>query len=160
MKSKKLIIFCLFQIICVAALAQDNLSIKSVFDEYGKQKGSVYVQLSTDILSQGNSKISLYKSLTLPENAQVEKSVALAIFTDIKKGTKIEEINKNGKLESGTYAIKLNNTTYEYILYKNKSKKITLVYMKGNFHPKELNTELNKLKDLFIYVNNKRIKIN
>ena len=77
------------------------------------------------------------------------------------KGNKITEVVKNGKVETGTYMLKTakDNETYEYILYKNKSKKVSVVYLKGNFSPDQLEKELNKLKDLFIYVNNKRLKL-
>ncbi|WP_280698261.1 hypothetical protein [Dysgonomonas sp. PH5-45] len=136
------------------------MKIKNCFDKYGKQKGSVMVQLSSDILSQG-SKISFYKSLVLDETPEKLTTVLQAVHTDIEKGSKISELKKNGKVESGTYLVRDGKKTqaYEYILFKNKSKKITLVYLKGSFSPQQLDYELSKLKDLFIYVNNKRLKI-
>lgn len=160
MKQKIFIIIAIFQSVALTAYAQDHLKIKEVFDKYGKQKGSVLVQLSTDILSQGNCRISVYKSLVMDEDAPKTQFATQSIEVDIKKGSKISETNKNGKLELATYTLKVNNKSNEYILYKNKSKKITLVYLKGDFPPQQLDSELNKLKDLFIYVNNKRIKIN
>ena len=160
MKQKIFIIIAIFQSVALTAYAQDHLKIKEVFDKYGKQKGSVLVQLSTDILSQGNCRISVYKSLVMDEDAPKTQFTTQSIEVDIKKGSKISETNKNGKLELATYTLKVNNKSNEYILYKNKSKKITLVYLKGDFPPQQLDSELNKLKDLFIYVNNKRIKIN
>jgi hypothetical protein len=58
---------------------------------------------------------------------------------------------------------KKNNSSdqdYEYILFtNNKSKKMTLIYIKGNFPPDQLGKELLELKDLFIKVNNKKIKL-
>ncbi|MFV0468583.1 MAG: hypothetical protein ACK5MK_06620 [Dysgonomonas sp.] len=160
MKQRIFIIIAIFQSVALTAYAQDHLKIKEVFDKYGKQKGSVLVQLSTDILSQGNCRISVYKSLVMDEDAPKTQFATQSIEVDIKKGSKISETNKNGKLELATYTLKVNNKSNEYILYKNKSKKITLVYLKGDFPPQQLDSELNKLKDLFIYVNNKRIKIN
>jgi hypothetical protein len=71
------------------------------------------------------------------------------------------ESKKDGKVESATYALgkDSNSSAYEYILFTHKSKKMTLIYLKGNFSPEQLESELNKLKDLFIKVNNKRIKL-
>jgi len=157
MKSKILILI-ICQIAILPIIAQEHLNIKNVFDKYGKQEGSVLVQLSTDILSQG-SKITFYKSLIINESDDVSNTIIRAVESDVKKGSKISEIKKNGKIETGTYVIKMSDNSYEYILFKNKSKKLTLVYLKGNFAPDNLDKELSKLKDLFIYVNNKRIKL-
>ncbi len=122
---------------------------------------SVLVTLSTDVLSK-NSNISFYKSLVMPENTERALACARALEKDMKGGTKLFESQKNGKLETAYYVLKLDskNKTYEYLLYKNKSKKLTLVYLKGDFPPQQLEQELDKLKDLFIYVNKKRIKLN
>ncbi|WP_165041718.1 hypothetical protein [Dysgonomonas sp. ZJ709] len=160
MKYKILILLCMTQMIALGAFAQNHLKIKTVFDEYGKQDGSVLVQLSTDILSQG-SKITLYKSLIMDESDRKNQQIRQAIEVDIQNGTKISELKKDGKVESGMYYLGINKSsgTNEYILYKNKSRKITLVYLQGDFPPQQLEYELQKLKDLFIYVNNKRLKL-
>ena len=144
----------------LSAFAQNRLKIQDVFDKYGKQDGSVLVQLSTDILSQG-SKMTFYKSLIIGEDNRKELEILEAIKADTKDRPIISEVKKDGKIDSGTYYLMTNNHTKEseYILYKKNSKKITLVYIKGKFSPNELDMELKKLKDLFIYVNNKRIKL-
>lgn len=161
MKNKLFIL--IFSLIGIVAsvTAQDHLKIKKAFDKYGKQEGSILVQLSSDILSQGNSRIKLYKSLITDEDSEKLREITSALNLDIQSGNKISEVKKDGQIESGTYCVKSNKTdgSYEYILYKRKSKKITLVYVKGNFAPQSLDSELKKLKDLFIYVNNKRIKL-
>ena len=144
--------------VSLSVIAQEHLNIKNIFDKYGKQEGSVLVQLSTDILSQG-SKITFYKSLIIGEDDALATIIIKAINSDMAKGSKISEVAKNGKLETGTYVLKSDKESYEYILYKNKSKKISLVYLIGNFPPDRLDSELNELKDLFIYVNNKRLKL-
>lgn len=160
MKYKIFISICICLIVPMAVMAQENLKIKGVFDRYGKQEGSTLVQLSSDILSQG-SNITFYKSMVTNEDIHKEKAAISAINSDSANGTKISEIKKNGKIESGTYFIGIDKESgqKEYILYKNKSKKLTVVYLKGNFSPQQLDSELQKLKDLFIYVNNKRLKI-
>lgn len=156
MKHKIFILICLLQI-TLSGAAQDHLDIKNIFDKYGKQEGSVLVQLASDVLSQG-SNITLYKSLVMDYSIQKEQDVLSYLKQDIT--SIISEVKKNGKTESGTYLVGSGKEkTYEYILYKNKYNKITIVYLKGNFPPKKLDSELNKLKDLFIYVNNKRLKI-
>lgn len=162
MKYRLFILLFISQMLTIYVTAQEHLQIKNVFDEYGKQKGSVLVQLSTDILSQG-SKITFYKSLITDESDAKNRLIREAIDEDIKSATKISELKKDGVIQSGTYYLNMgkNKSTkaHEYILYKNKSDKITLVYLRGDFPPQELDYELKKLKDLFIYVNNKRLKL-
>ncbi len=158
MKHKALILLSLFQLVLVGASAQNHLKIKEVFDKYGKQEGAVMVQLSSDILSQG-SNLTFYKSLILDIHPAREQDVLNALEQDIRNGQIVSEMKKSGKVESGTYLIGSSGKTSEFILYKNKSGRITLVYLKGNFRPNQLSEELKKLKDLFIYVNNKRLKI-
>lgn len=156
MKRKIFILNCLLLTI-LSATAQEHLGIKNIFDRYGKQEGSVLVQLASDVLSQG-SNISLYKSLVMDYSTQKEQDILSYLKQDVT--SIISDVKKNGKTESGMYLVgPAKEKNYEYVLYKNKSNKITVVYLKGNFPPKKLDSELNKLKDLFIYVNNKRLKI-
>lgn len=159
MKHKIFILSCFLLIVSTSVLAQDHLKIKGIFDKYGKQEGSTLVLLSTDILSQG-SDITLYKSLITEYDNEKEQEVLNALRQDTKDKIILSEVKKNGKIESCTYYLG-NNTSKEsdFILYKKKGGKITLVYVKGNFPSGSLEYELRKLKDLFIYVNNKRIKL-
>lgn len=148
----------LFIIICLVATpplsAQNNAAVKSVFDRYGKQKGSIMIQLSTDILSP-KTDITFYRSLVIKQNDIIYQTVASALEDVANQGTKLTEIRKNGKLENAAYSIPVNsdNNEYDYILYNYTDSQITLVYMKGKFPPKNLDKELKKLKDLFIYIN-------
>lgn len=159
MKYKLLILLCFSQIICVSVIAQNNLRINDIFDKYGKKEGSILLQLSTDILSP-KTDITLYKSLMIDYTPVIESEIISAVKTDIEKKIIISEVKKNGRIESGSYYLGKNNSeTNEFILYKKKGNKITLVYMKGEFSSSRLEKQLEKLKDLFIYVNNKRLKL-
>ncbi|MFV0328700.1 MAG: hypothetical protein ACK5KL_02570 [Dysgonomonas sp.] len=160
MKHKIFILFCLIQVFAISAVAQENLKVNDIFDKYGKQEGSVLVQLSSDVLSQG-SNITFYKSLIMDNNIAKERDVLNLLKPDIEKNLIISDVKKNGKVESGTYYVGKDKSgkSSEFILYKCKSDKITVVYLKGNFPPAKLDSELKKLKDLFIYVNNNRLKI-
>jgi hypothetical protein len=66
------------------------------------------------------------------------------------------ESRKDGKVEAASYVLgkENNRQEYEYILFSIRSMKMTLIYIRGRFPPKQLEPELNKLKDLFIKVNN------
>jgi hypothetical protein len=150
----------MFHLAAISSFGQENLKIKEIFDKYGKQEGAVLVQLSSDVLSQG-SNLKFYKSLILDMYGTREQDTWNAVSQDIRTGVIVSEVKKSGQVESGTYFIGKDRSgkSSEFILYKNKSGKITLVYLKGNFRPNQLNNQLEKLKDLFIYVNNKRLKI-
>ncbi|WP_029905672.1 hypothetical protein [Prevotella sp. 10(H)] len=160
MKQKIFILSIVVQFISLCAFSQNSaLKTEEMFDKYGKREGSVLLQLSSDVLSQG-SNITFYKSLILDENTQNRQDILNALKSDTQGKITISEVKKDGLIESASYYIGRNKTSNsEFILYKNKGKKITLVYLKGNFPSGHLEVELKKLKDLFIYVNNKRIKL-
>lgn len=161
MKKRIIYLICMCQVMTLSLMAQEQLKIQRIFDKFGKKNGSILVLLSTDILSQGKSDITLYKSLMMEANEEQSDEIYEALKADLSNAVVITEVKKNGLLETGTYYITPNSNTKsrEYILYKHKGKNVTLVYLTGHFKPEKLDKELNKLKDLFIYVNNKRIKV-
>jgi hypothetical protein len=149
-----------FLLACFTANAQKNLNIETIFQDYGKQEGSILIELGKDILGE-HTKINRYKSMIVPSDSVLFHTTLTAIQKDSEGGNILMESLKNGKPETGYYCLKkkANTPDFEYILFTNKSKKITLIYLKGPFSPDQLEEELDKLKDLFIKVNNKRIKL-
>ncbi|GHT39531.1 hypothetical protein AGMMS49965_05810 [Bacteroidia bacterium] len=148
---KKLKRFCLllaFMLSSLAVSAQEGLNIDRIFNDYGRQKGSVLLVLAKDVLGE-HSKISQYKSLIVAsaDSAMLSNTCA-AIGSDLGADGTVMYSLRMGK-----------STTYEYALLSYKAKKMTLIYIKGDFPPDELNAELKKLKNLFIRVNNKQIKL-
>jgi hypothetical protein len=99
--------------------------------------------------------------LIIPVDSAIISATVESIQNDLKNGRILMESRKNGEVESGYYCLtKQNNAKeYEYILFTNKSKKMTLIYIRGHFLPNRLEHELDKLKKLFIKVNNKQIKL-
>lgn len=160
MKYKKRYLIMIFLLLPILVSAQKGLEIDTIFDSYGKQEGSVLIELAKDVLG-GHSAINFYKSLIMPSDTTIVKNAEKAIFQDIAGGGRMMESKKDGYIETGYYCLKKEEDApeYEYILFKNKSEKMTLIYLKGNFPPQQLERELNRLKDLFIKVNNKRIKL-
>ena len=146
--------------LCSGIYAQKDLHIEDLFRDYGKQEGSVLIELAKDVLGN-RTKISRYKSLIIPSDTSIANIVMKSIQADLNGGKVLMESTKNGNIETGYYLLKKNDdsSTHEYILFTNKSSKITLIYIKGDFPPDRLERELEKLKDLFIKVNNKRIKL-
>jgi hypothetical protein len=158
--TKKIILMLCFLLACLSAGAQKRLNIEVVFENYGKKEGSILIELSKDAL--GNyTKINRYQSLIINSDPGIADICAMAIINDIKDGSIMLESKKGGKIETAYYCLKKDENVdeYEYILFTNKKQKITLIYLKGDFKPKFLETELNRLKNLFIKVNNKQIKL-
>ena len=154
---RKIVLFLTALLPLVVMKAQEPPEIEQIFEQYGKQQGSVLVELSTDVLGS-NTKMTYYKSLITTYDPNIQNAFQQVIDKLIAEGTKLMESQKDGQIETGYYFLG-KDREYEYVLYKNKSRKITLIYARGKFPPQQLEAELNKLKDLFIYVNNKRIKL-
>lgn len=151
-----LLIYCTLRL-----LAQDQIEIKAVFEKYAKTDGVVYVQLSHDILSQG-SNLSLYKSMLIKKaTEEQENEISGALLSNNKEWKALSSVTKNGNIESATYHVGKDKTRKlnTYLLLKNKNKKLTILYIEGSFAPNQLEHELKKLKDLFIYVNNEKVRI-
>ncbi|MDR2680681.1 MAG: hypothetical protein LBC47_07735 [Tannerella sp.] len=145
---------------CGFAHAQKGLHVDVVFGDYGKQKGAVFIELAKDVLGR-HSRINRYKSLTIPYDPEIIRTALNAIRTDMKNGEIMMESQKDGITETGYYhlAKRENSEEEEYILFSAKSKKMILIYVRGAFPPSQLEKEIYKLQDLFIKVNNKRIKL-
>lgn len=147
-KFKKILLLLAFALPSGVAGAQEGLKIDKIFNDYGKQKGSVLLVLAKDVLGE-HSKISQYKSLIVAsaDSAMLSNTCA-AIGSSL------------GSDGTVMYSLRMGeSTTYEYALLSYKAPKMTLIYIKGDFPPDKQNGELKKLKDLFIRVNNKQIKL-
>jgi hypothetical protein len=145
---------------CLPCYAQKNLNIEAIFNDYGKKEGSVLIELAKDVLGE-HTRIKRYKSLIIPSNSAVIRATMEAIQKDLKDGRILMESRVNGKVEVRYYCLTKESDSgeYEYILFTNKLKKMTLIYIRGKFPPHKLEEELGKLKNLFIKVNNKQIKL-
>lgn len=160
MDLRKIILFFIFTCFSVSMFPQDQAEIKTVFDKYERRKGTVAVQLSQDVLLQGCN-LHLYKSLSFGDIENEEKnSIIQNLLQKKKQYSVISEVIKNGKIQSGSYSLGKNKNNKEsYLLIKSNSNKLNIVYIVGDVAPNQLEKELKKLKQLFIYSNNKKINI-
>ncbi|MDR1380850.1 MAG: hypothetical protein LBJ47_05150 [Tannerella sp.] len=158
--TRKIIVLLCLLASCGLANAQGGLRVDGIFDGYGRQKGAVLIELAKDVLGR-HTRISRYRSLTIPVDSAAVRTTLDAIRTDLKNGTVLAESQKDGMTETGYYHLseKTGRPENEYILFSAKSPKMTLIYIRGDFPPSRLEDELGKLKDLFIKVDNKRIKL-
>jgi ribulose kinase len=156
---KKWMLLFVLLLTALTAHTQNDLHIENIFRDYGKQDGSVLIELAQDVLGN-HTQIDHYKSLIIPSGEEVVRATSEAIRKDLEDSAPLMESQKNGSIEKAYYCLKKKEDAafYEYILFSNKAGKMTLIYVKGDFPPARLEREMNKLKDLFIKVNNKRIK--
>lgn len=160
MRINKIILSLLCILLSLSVYGQQQDKVTDVLSKHGKQKGSVLVQLSKDVLSKG-SNLSLYKSLIIDNIEQERREEILdELLPHLNRWENLSEVRKQGIIESGTYYIsRADDKGNQFLLIKNSKQQLTIIYIKGNFGVDQLQEELKKLKDLFIYINNKRIKI-
>jgi hypothetical protein len=145
--------------------AQTGLSVDTLFNDCGRLQGSVLIDLAGDVLGS-HTRIDRYKCLIIDTESVAVKRIENAVRRDFDSrahygnGVIIKEIRENGQLRNATYALGTDKASpvSEYILYSRHNDKITLVYLSGVFEAGQLNGELDKLKNLFIKINNKQIK--
>lgn len=159
MKTKTIIFVLLCTLLAIPTYSQQQNKIIQTLDHYGKQKGSVLVQLSKDILSKG-SKITFYKSLTVTGGSQ-RQSILNALHKPLETDWKnLIMLKKEGKIETATYYINsFNNKGTHFLLIKENDKQLVVIYMRADISPSELQQELKKLKNLIIYIDDKKIEI-
>lgn len=160
MRIKKIILILLCALSSLSAYSQQQDKVTDVLNKYGKQKGSVLVQLSKDVLSKG-SNMTLYKSLIIDKiEPEKQQEILDELSPHLNRWQNLSEVKKQGIIESGSYHIsKADNIGNQFLLIKNNKEQLTIIYLQGDFEADQLQKELKKLKDLFIYINNKRIKI-
>ena len=157
----KWICLTVFALTALAGRAQEGRHAERLFGDYGKREGSVLIELAKDVLG-GHTRISRYKSLIAPLNDVVLRETEQAVCEDLKDGgAPMMESRKDGKIEKACYHLgkRPDSGLHEYILLSAKSGKMTLIYLKGSFPPDRLEEEIGKLKNLFIKVNGKHIKL-
>ena len=135
------VLCCAMLLIMVSAQGQD-LKINSIFEKYGKLKGSTMVILSGEAVQ--NYRLSLYRSITLRYEAPQSNDIQQCLNVDKQQARKIKEVISNGIIRSGYYQLpdegkKMNR----YILFKiGDDQQATLIYMEGDLKSEEL---INKL---------------
>lgn len=141
-KSTRLLLLLLFAISASAIHAQENLKINTIFEKYGKQKGSTMVSLSEKSLR--DYKLDKYRSIILPYNSKTSEDIQRSLEADKKQAKKIKEVISNGTISSGYYQLPEESLHINrYILFKiGNDGTATLIYMEGGPDSEKL---INKL---------------
>lgn len=111
--------------------AQDNLSINSIFNKYGKQKGSTMVVMSGKALKE--YKLNKYQSITISYDKEILNEIHNSIEKDKQGANKIKEVVNNGIVSSGYYQLfKDDDNLKRYILFKIGSEgRVSIIYIEG-----------------------------
>ncbi|MDR1763118.1 MAG: hypothetical protein LBR64_04090 [Dysgonamonadaceae bacterium] len=156
---KKIFILLIPLFLCGFAQAQDKAGVETVFQTVGKQNGSIMIELAKDVLGE-RTRITRYRSLIANTDSTTLAHVQQTLENEVENGYSLMESRNNGRLETRSYCRKNKEKgENEYLLFSLKSGKLTLIYLRGKIPPDELEDELDNLKNLFIKVNNKTIKL-
>lgn len=133
-----IILFLLLVITGMTVQAQENLRINTVFEKYGKQKGTTMVVLSGKTLN--NYRLDKYRSITLEYNKTILDEIQQCLESDKKQAQQIKEVINNGIISSGYYQLpEEQNQINRYILFKiGEDGTATLIYMEGGKDSEEL----------------------
>lgn len=142
MKPIRILLLSILMSFLMASASGQDLKINSIFEKYGKAKGSTMVLLSGEAVQ--NFQLKIYKSITLKYDSSLLEEIQMCLEDDKKHARKIQEVISNGVIRSGYYQLpdvgkKLNR----YILFKiGDNHEATLIYMEGDLQSEEL---INKL---------------
>ncbi|MGC3978739.1 MAG: DUF6108 family protein [Paludibacteraceae bacterium] len=132
MKSKKYIIIALMLVAAAIANAQNGLEIQKVFQQYGKSKGAVMVELREKKI--GDYEFSLFKSITISNNPTAVNFVRACLEKDQQGAKKVKQVMVSGVLQSMFLQLSKSGKYYRLILFNDLSKtenKAVLIYIES-----------------------------
>jgi len=127
--------------------AQQDLQVGKVFDQYGKKKGVVMVQLTKEMLQGYN--FSLFKSIVIKNNPEAVNFARRCIEIDQEGAKKIKQIMQNGEVTSTVLQLAPRGKENRLILYNeslDEKKEVTLIYIESIMDIEEIMTTFLKKK--------------
>ena len=127
--------------------AQQDLQIGKVFDQYGKKKGVVMVQLTREMMQEYD--FSLFKSIVIKNNPAAVDFTRECIAKDQEGAKKIKQIVQNGEITSIVLQLAPRGNENRLILYNEtveEKKEITLIYIESRMDAEKIMTMILKKK--------------
>jgi len=127
--------------------AQQDLQISKVFDQYGKKKGVVMVQLTKEMLKGYD--FSLFKSIVIEDDLTAIEFARECIAKDQEGAKKIKQVVQNGEVSSIVLQLAPRGKENRLILYNEspgKKKEMTLIYIESKLDAEEIMTTILKKK--------------
>ena len=119
--------------------AQSDLEINRIFDKYGKQKGSVMVEMSKEMLEGYD--FTFYKSIVISNNKEAGDFTRGCLQTDQNGAKKVKQVVTNGKISSVYLQLPKKGKYNRLILFNEKSVpelKMTLIYIESEKDTEEI----------------------
>jgi len=127
--------------------AQQGLQISKVFEQYGKKKGVVMVQLTKEML-QGYD-FSFFKSIVIKNDSTAINFTRECIAKDQEGAKKIKQVVQNGNTVSVVLQLAPRGDENRLILYNespDEKKEMTLIYIESKTDAEKIMTMILKKK--------------
>ena len=119
--------------------AQSDLEIRKVFQEYGKKKGVVMVELNGKMLEDYD--FNTFKSIVISNKPEASSFVRQCIKKDEEGAKKVKQVVSNGKTTSIILQLPEKNELNRLILFNESNgtpPKITLIYIESEENADEV----------------------
>ncbi|HPH57762.1 MAG TPA: hypothetical protein PLC41_07015 [Bacteroidales bacterium] len=138
--SKNLILTLLLAIGFLSGMnAQSDLEINKVFDQYGRQKGSVLVEMSREMLEGYD--FTYYKSIVTINNQEAADLARRCLEIDQKDAKKVKQVVSNGVLSSIYLQLPQKGEYFRLVLFNETTtpeRKMTLIYIESEKDSEEI----------------------
>lgn len=137
--TKKYIFLLLLLLTATALVAQSDLEIRKVFQEYGKKKGVVMVELNGQMLDDYD--FNSFKSIVITNMPDAADFVRQCIKKDEEGAKKVKQVVSNGKTTSIILQLSARNEMNRLILFNESGgnpPKITLIYIESKDNPDDV----------------------
>ena len=138
--SKHLILALLLAVGFTANLnAQVDLEINKVFEQYGRQKGSVLVEMSREMLEGYD--FTYYKSIVTTDNKEAADLARRCLEIDQKDAKKVKQVVSIGVLSSIYLQLPPKGEYFRLVLFNETTKperKMTLIYIESEKDSEEI----------------------
>lgn len=119
--------------------AQSDLEINKVFEQYGRQKGSVLVEMSREMLKGYD--FTYYKSIVTNDNKEAADFTRRCLEIDQKGAKKVKQVVSNGVLSSIYLQLPKKGKYFRLVLFNETTspeRKMTLIYIESEKDSEEI----------------------
>lgn len=119
--------------------AQSDLEINKVFEKYGKQKNSVMVEMTKEMLKGYD--FTYYKSIVTTDNAEAADFARACLKIDQKGAKKVKQVVSNGVVSSIYLQLPKKGKHFRLILFNESltpQRKMTLIYIESEKDSEEI----------------------
>ena len=119
--------------------AQSDLEINKVFEKYGKQQGTVLVEMSREMLEGYD--FTFYKSIMASGNKEAGDFARQCLEIDQKGAKKVKQVVSNGVLSSIYLQLPKKGKYFRLVLFNEATspeRKMTLIYIESEKDSEEI----------------------